>query len=274
MGGVSSSEAVPKPYKGSSAKQLRSNTPKTEAAAKLEDAMTRCNSALQYLTMSASVLTSKRNSAKTEAVKAFTSGNKDEAVALMRKANLAENDLQTIRTRQLAIERQRGLIEKQQLNTMLTSVLVETSAALHSANSVEAVNGEHPADAIHIACEQLEEVADIQAEIQNSHSDFDGIAAASSFAATQLITEEMKHGYADDDFELQQLKALAIAAAEKKGTPETNSPKPKPPSKPDLEVCTDLPTPPPFPILPGPGNRTLKRAEKGKSSSQATPIII
>lgn len=218
--------------------------PGAQAAAGMTEAMKKCNSALQYLNTSASVLTTKRNKATDQAKEAFRSGNTQEAVALIRKANIAESDLQTIRRRQLAIERQRSMIEQQQLNTMLTGVLVETSAALHEAQSSAPQDS---ADAVYQACSQLEEVADRQAELESSHLEFNDIAARTAAAEPppqQLLhepgeTSDKLGGNSDCAAEVRQLQAL-IATEPPKPKPKD----PQPPQQPPAAAAPILPSVP------------------------------
>lgn len=245
---------------------VKGSGPGAQAAAKMEQAMAKCNSALMVLNTSASVLTTKRNKAKTAAVEAFKRKETSEAASLMRKANLAEADLQTIRRRQIAIERQRSMIEQQQLNTMLTGVLVETSAALHTANTTGTPAGETPANALYMACDQLEEVADAQAEIEHSHADFEEVAARSA-PSTLFITDERNIASAEAAgvqaeyaAELAQLQILADAP------PATPRP-PTAPTAPPAEIQT-LPKVPSVSPAP-PAAITTKPAKPAKPNTAA-----
>ena len=229
--GVSESKAAAAPM-----------TPSAAAAVEMQTAMKKCHTALQYLDTSAKVLTTKRNASRTLAVAAFKRGDKGEAVELLRKADISESDLQTIRRRQVAIERQKSMIEQQQLNTMLTSVLVETSAALHSANTSAAASsaGVHPAERIQAACEQMEEVADYQAEIIGSHMEFDDAARTAALAAS-VGTDVMDES--DDASALARLLAMANESpvdalpAEKPTTDsKPKAPPPQLPAVPDTAV--------------------------------------
>lgn len=212
---------------------------RADASRDMEEAMAKCNDALRYLNTSVSVLGTKRNKARQSALEAFRRGDKAEAAELLRKADLAAADLQTMRRRQGAIERQRSVIEQQQLNTMLTGVLVETSAALHAANVMSAAEtGKHPADAVQEAHEKLEEVADLQAEIETSHFDFDPFEPRLADADTK-----------DPDYS-RELERLAAMDEQDKKAPEPPKPA-KPPKKPPiLAEPKDLPSVPTVPIQP------------------------
>ena len=220
-------------------------SPGAAVAAEMQSAMVKCNKALQYLDTSATMLATKRNKARETAIAAYRQADHLEAIELLRKADLAESDLQTIRKRQMAIERQKSMIEQQQLNTMLTSVLVDTSAALHAANMGA---GESSAEVVHLASRQMEEVADAQADIADSHVEFDDACAAAAvgFGCSDALDSSKAS-------ELERLAAMSeqhagpTSSAVLKKLPldesatATGSGSFKPPAPPSIEM-TDMPS--------------------------------
>ena len=118
---------------------------------------------------------------------------------------------------------------------MLTSVLVETSAALHSANvkAAASTSGQHPAEVVQAACEQMEEVADYQAEILGSHLDFDDAAQAAAVAASG--GEDMS-GDTDALARLAQMAANEPVAESKPKSVADTKPKAPPPNLPEVPI--------------------------------------
>ena len=231
---------------GGSESKPRVKSPAESAASGMENAMKQCNSALQYLNTSVQMLTTKRNTARSAAVAAYNRNDTAEAVDLLRKADIAEADLQTIRRRQLAIERQRSMIEQQQLNTMLTTVLVETSAALHSANMGASVDGgSAAAERVQQATEQMEEVADCQAELADVHLEFDDVARRGvENAAAALQPDDSNDDAADGHVqELEQLALMSRREAQKKDIKQPkDDASPPPPADALTDVLPDAPT--------------------------------
>lgn len=170
--------------------------------ADIENAMKKCTGALLKLKTSVSVLETKRNAAKRAAVAAFKRKDKSLAVQELRSADLAESEIQVLRGQLAAVEQQRALIEQQQRNTMLTRVLVDTSAALRNASTASGSDYKS-VEAVQTACDQMEEVADMQAEVTTSHLDFGDVSRRIGAPVTATL--------ADDDFEgdLERLEALA-----------------------------------------------------------------
>jgi len=252
-----------------------SESPKQRGITEAVDkAMAKCNSTLQYLNTSSSVLATKRDKARTAAVGAFRRGDKMEAVELLRKAQIAASDLQNIRQQQLAIEQQRSMIEQQQRNTRLTELLVETSAALHSANAASGGGAtEHPADIIHQASEQMEAVYDAQAEVAMSHREFGqlGLAAGGPGAAgDQSLNGPSVDLDVEFASELQLLAELSDAEASKAAV---SKPPPRPGPGP-AEVVVDAPVPPTTtPKLPQP-EREARSGAQSPAPAAAAQIII
>lgn len=205
---------------------------------KIEEAMSKCNSALLKLNMSVSMLSTKRNTARVDSVAAYKRNDRVLAVELLKQADAHDAELKVLRGQLQAVEQQRSLIEQQQRNTMLTQVLVDTSAALHTAHATAAPG--QSAEVVQAACDQMEEVADAQAEVLNSHLDF---GEATKRAAESLTSPEddLEESFSD---ELARLEAMLANEPVRVEAPKR---KPPPPEAMPSVPSTNLPAAPSVP---------------------------
>ena len=241
---------------------------KEEAAAAMDAAMLKCNASLQQLKASASVLKAKHDSYKTKAAEAFATGSKAEALTLMKVADRARADWLTIVKRQETIETQKTMIQQQQLNTMLTGVLLETSQALQKAQMTSA-GGKDDLDAVEEETDRMADIFARQQEVISSQQQLteavdaertadDLVASAALDSALPPFTSEA------DAAALARLETLAksmgmigppvdvAAAAPAKCTapPPSSRPPAVPPAAAEMiglpDVMATAPTPPAY----------------------------
>lgn len=103
---------------------------KTEAG--VAAALEKCQSTLTMLDHSIATLAKREASHWASAAAARDRGDTNTALDFSRRAAQAAADVKSVRARHQAIERQKTMIEQQQLNMMLTGVLVTTSQVLQS----------------------------------------------------------------------------------------------------------------------------------------------
>lgn len=103
---------------------------KTEAG--VAAALEKCQSTLAMLDHSIATLAKRESSHWASAAAARDRGDISTALDFSRRAAQAAADVKSVRARHQAIERQKTMIEQQQLNMMLTGVLVTTSQVLQN----------------------------------------------------------------------------------------------------------------------------------------------
>ena len=129
-------------------------------------ALIRCEKTLGLLKHSISTLTRKEADHWAEASAARKRRDNMTAASMTRSAIQAARDLKAVRARHAAIERQKSMIQQQQLNMLLTGVLVETSKVLRSTQSqMEGATSavDESADVYHDIFDQMSEIGESMA---------------------------------------------------------------------------------------------------------------
>lgn len=192
-------------------------------------ALRRCTAVLETLDHTSRTLIAQETEHWDHATRALSAGDQATAILKTRLARNSQRDVGKIKSRRAAIERQKDMILEQQMNKMLTSVLVQTSTVIKS--SQMSMSG--TIDVIDDSTDTYQDVLSHMVEI--------------SEAITETVAEEEDEKLCHEDEEM--LKALGVRIKQNAIVVQSNAPPPAmPPPLPTIgqEVI-------PFPVAPSVG---------------------
>jgi len=246
---------------------------KDKVSTAMSAAIRRCDDSLKYLKTSANVLKQKQRVAEKEATAAYNRGDHQAGVMLLKRADRAAADIAVLIRRQEAIETQRGMIEQQQLNAMLTDVLVQTSAALQTAQAA-GDREQGGAEVVDEANDRMMEIFDRQQEM---------IEAQTSFSVPVAnVTEQPDHD-PETAAVLARLESMAaksqasdkpkVAAAP---APSTHPFRPPPPAAADFPELIEpaIPAVPATVLVPPPKYKVDASPAPSAKQTSSSPNVV